>query len=132
MSLVQLCEFCPGLVVFMDPEKARGYEASGPCNVRGVHPFVCLSEANDMCVFVALTSKPGRPRRFRLDRQYKHGHDRWVGRDAYLYGRDQWLEGPLHAFQEASADTEYSQPHDRNSVTPECLGRIQKLIAYNG
>jgi len=127
--ILQLKEIKPGLVAYLDPSILLSFGANGPRLIRGVHPFVCLEVEGDWCIWTALSSSSLLGSRTSIDAAFKRGPtDSWLNRDTYIYGPCFWYEGPLHAFQEASAESEYTRPGDRNSLTAEGLQFVQDRV----
>ena len=125
MSLLQLNEICPGLVAFLDPAILKRYGVAGPSLADEVHPFVCVEVCGHRSTWTMLTSKPGHGRPS-LPSQFKQGQcASWLENQSYL---SQALEGPSHAFQEASAKSELSRPGCRHSVTEKGVAFVLNHI----
>ncbi len=127
MAILQLEEIRPGLVAYLDPKILVEYGIPVRSSSDAVHPFVCVDVTTDgHATWVMLTSQPWRDKRL-LPHEYKSGgYPSWASKDTYI--SNVVIEGPIHAFQEASRDSEMSQTGKRHAVTEDGLQFIRDRL----
>lgn len=116
-----------GCVVFLDPETLRANDIF--CEIRGVHPFVCISIMDGEALWVALSSKPKMGWRHRIPVPPAHlrGTKRWVTTPCFIYHQsDRWVI-PHWLIQAASMHRGW-QPEQLNFITPDGVALVQDSI----
>lgn len=125
-------DFAPGHVAFiyqesllMELQKSgkAGYLVDVP-ELKEARPFLLLESDRNESTWVALTTKPGKGYRYKINRTQKKGSDkRFNNRDSYVF-HDKLLRGPLCAFTSCVTRHDY---HIRRITECE-LNKVRQAV----